>query len=122
MLYGIFLLRITIREAKKMFYARTFLLYENDMRKTWVINDTLQSNRRSKCQSEFRFGNRIICDTDEIAIILMTSSLISPVHCHNKCILPILLITILITFPPRNSRFIPLARITLANRLIILKN
>ena len=50
-----------------MFYARTFLLYKNDMRKTWsVINDTLQSNRRSKDQSEFIFGNRIIRDSDEI--------------------------------------------------------
>ena len=38
------------------------------MRKTWgVINDTLQSNRRSKGQSEFIFGNRIIRDSDEIA-------------------------------------------------------
>ena len=35
-------LRRTIREAKRMFYARTFLLYKNDMRKTrGVINDTL---------------------------------------------------------------------------------
>ena len=34
--------RRTIREAKRMFYARTLFLYKNDMRKTWgVINDTL---------------------------------------------------------------------------------
>ena len=57
-------LRRTIGEAKRMFYARTFLLYKNDMRKTWgVINDTLQSNRRSRGQSEFNFGNRIISRT-----------------------------------------------------------
>ena len=38
------------------------------MRKTWgVINDTLQSNRRSKGQSEFNFGNRMIRDSDKIA-------------------------------------------------------
>ena len=38
------------------------------MRKTWgVINDTLQRNRRSKPQSEFVFGNLMICGTDEIA-------------------------------------------------------
>ena len=38
------------------------------MRKTWgVINDTLQSNRRSKGQLEFIFGNRIIRYSDEIA-------------------------------------------------------
>ena len=34
-------LRRTIREAKRMFYARTFLLCKNEIRKTWtVINDT----------------------------------------------------------------------------------
>ena len=61
-------MRRTIRESKRMFYARIFLLYKNDMRKTWgVINDKLQSNRRSKSQSEFIFGNRIIRDSDEIA-------------------------------------------------------
>ena len=83
-------LRRTIREAKRMFYARTFLLYKNDMRKTWgVINDTLQSNRRSKGQSEFIFGNRIIRDSDEIAnyfndyfinISRTLSQQIQPVH------------------------------------------
>ena len=46
----------------------SILKKKNDMRKTWgVINDTLQSNRRSKGQSEFIFGNRIIRDSDEIA-------------------------------------------------------
>ena len=83
-------LRRTIREAKRMFYARAFLLYKNDMRKTWgVINDTLQSNRRSKGQSEFIFGNRIIRDSDEIAnhfndyfinISRTLSQQIQPVH------------------------------------------
>ena len=38
-------LRKTIREAKRMFYARTFLMYKNDMKKTWgVISDTLNLN------------------------------------------------------------------------------
>ena len=73
-----------------IFYARTFLLCKNDMRKTWgVINDTLQSNRRSKGQSELIFGNRIICDSDEIAnhfndyfinISCTLSQQIQPVH------------------------------------------
>ena len=58
-------LRRTIREAKRMFYARTFLLYKNDMRKTWgVINDTLQRNHRPKPQSEFVFCDIIIRDTE----------------------------------------------------------
>ena len=61
-------LRRTIREAKRMFYAKTFFLYKNDMRKTWgAINDTLQNNRRSKGQTEYIFGNRSIRDADEIA-------------------------------------------------------
>ena len=54
-----------------------------------VINDTLQSNRRSKSQSEFIFGNRIIRDSDEIAnhfndyfinISRTLSQQIQPVH------------------------------------------
>ena len=36
-------LRRTIREAKRMLYGTTFLLYKNYISKTWdVINDTLQ--------------------------------------------------------------------------------
>ena len=86
-------LRRTIREVKRMFYAieiLKFLLYKNDMRKTWgVINDTLQSNRRSRGQSEFIFGNRIISNSDEIAnhfndyfinISRTLSQQIQPVH------------------------------------------
>ena len=73
-----------------MFEGRTFLLYKNDIRKTrGVINDTLQSNRRSKSQSEFTFVNRIIRDSNEIAyhfhdyftnISRTLSQLIQPVH------------------------------------------
>ena len=55
------------------------------MRKTWrVINDTLQSNRRSKDQSEFLFGNRIIRDPDEIANNFNDYFInIQPVHSFN---------------------------------------
>ena len=36
-------LRKTFREAKRMFYARTFLMYKSDMKMTWgVISDTLK--------------------------------------------------------------------------------
>ena len=88
-------LRRTIREAKRMFYARTFLLYKNDMRKTWgVINDTLQSNRRSRGQSEFILVIVLLVIQMKLQIILMTISLISPVHYHNKFSLSIHLITI----------------------------
>ena len=58
-------LRKTIREAKRMFYARTFLMYKNDMKKTWgVISDTLKRNRKSKSQAEFIYENHVIRDTD----------------------------------------------------------
>ena len=61
-------LRRTIREAKRMFYTRTFLMYKNDMKKTWgVISDTLKSSDKSKSQVEFIVGNHIVRDTDEIA-------------------------------------------------------
>ena len=61
-------LRKTIREAKRMFYARTFLMYKNDTKKTWgVISDTLKRNRKSKSQAEFIYENHVIRDTDEIA-------------------------------------------------------
>ena len=56
-------LKRTIREAKRIFYAGTFVLYKNDMRITW---GTLQSDHRTKGQSEFIFGNHIIRDSDEI--------------------------------------------------------
>ena len=71
-------------------------MYKNDIRKTWgVINDTLQSNYRSKCQSEFIFGNRIIRDSDEMAnhfndyFINISRTLlqqIQPVHSFDHCL------------------------------------
>ena len=58
----------TIREAKRMFYIRTYLMYKNDIKKTWgVISDTLKSSDKSKSQVEFIVWNHIIRDTDEIA-------------------------------------------------------
>ena len=54
-------LRRTIREAKRMFYTRTFLMYKNYMKKTWgVISDTFKSSDKSKYQVEFIVGNHII--------------------------------------------------------------
>ena len=56
-------LRRTIREAKRIFYTRTFLRYKNDIKKIWgVISDTLKSSDKSKSLVEFKVG-----DTDEIA-------------------------------------------------------
>ena len=60
--------RKTIREAKRMFYARTFLMYKNDMKKTWgVINDTLIRNCKSKSLAECNYKYYVIRAIDEIA-------------------------------------------------------
>ena len=78
-----------------MFHARTFILYKNYIRKTWsVINDTLQSNRRLKCQSDCIFGNRIIRDTDEIVNHFYDCFINISCRLHNKFSMPIHLINI----------------------------
>ncbi len=61
-------LRKSIREAKRLYYMRTFNTFRNDVKKTWaVINDTM--NKRVKCEThdEFFVDNRIIRDPEEIA-------------------------------------------------------
>ena len=87
-------LRKTIREAKQMFYARTFLMYKNDMKKTWrVISDTLKINCKSKSQAELIYENHVIRDTEEIAnhfnnyfinISRTLSQQIQPTHTFNN--------------------------------------
>ena len=43
-------LRSIIKEAKRLYYHRTFLLYQNNVRKTWsVIKETLQRKKTTKC-------------------------------------------------------------------------
>ena len=43
-------LRSSIKEAKRLYYHRTFLLYQNNVRKTWsVIKETLQRKRNMRC-------------------------------------------------------------------------
>ena len=43
-------LRSIIKEAKRLYYHRTFLLYENNVRKTWsVTKETLQRKKGTKC-------------------------------------------------------------------------
>ena len=39
-----------IKEGKRLYYHRTFLLYQNNVRKTWsVIKKTLQRKKDTKC-------------------------------------------------------------------------
>ena len=61
-------LRKSIREAKRLYFMRTFNMYKSDIKKTWiVINETL--NKSIKCQdhNEFIIDNNKINDPNKIA-------------------------------------------------------
>ena len=61
-------LRRSIREAKRLYYTRTFAIDKNNIQQTWTImKDTLQ--RKTKCEipNQFFIGNRILINSDEIA-------------------------------------------------------
>ena len=61
-------LRSIIKEAKRLYYHRTFLLYQNNVRKTWsVIKETLQRENRHEMPGEFVWNNRVITDMTHIA-------------------------------------------------------
>ena len=61
-------LRSSIKEAKRLYYHRTFLLYQNNVRKTWsVIKETLQRKKKHEIPNEFVWINRAITDMNEIA-------------------------------------------------------
>ena len=61
-------LRHSIREAKKMYYTRTFNIYKNDMKTTWkIINDTLRRKSSTSCDAHFISNGQIIKNHDEIA-------------------------------------------------------
>ena len=47
---------------------RTFLLYQNNVRKTWsVIKETLQRKKKHEMPGEFVWNNRVITDMTDIA-------------------------------------------------------
>ena len=61
-------LRRSIKEAKRLYYTRTFAIYKNDIKQTWtIIKDTL--HRKTKCElpNQFFIGNRAVTNPDEIA-------------------------------------------------------
>ena len=61
-------LRSSIKEAKKLYYHRNFLLYQNNVRKTWsVIKETLQKKKEHEMPHEFVCHNIVITDMNEIA-------------------------------------------------------
>ena len=61
--------QVDIKEAKRLYYHRTFLLYQNNERKTWaVIKETLQRKKKHEMPHEFVCNNNIITDMNVIAI------------------------------------------------------
>ena len=61
-------LRKSIRQAKRMYYTRTFNMYKNDIKKTWsIIKDSLNNDSNNKTPFEFIVGNESISDPDIIA-------------------------------------------------------
>jgi len=62
------LLRKSIREAKRNYYARTFNIHKNDIKKTWsIINDTLNKKFKSQIHKHFVVDNEVIDDPSKIA-------------------------------------------------------
>ena len=56
-------LRSSIKEAKTLYYHRTFLLYQNNVLKTWaVIKETLQRRKKHEMYREFVCNNNVITD------------------------------------------------------------
>ena len=61
-------LRRSIKEAKRLYHHRTFLLYQNNVRKTWsVIKKTLQRKKKHEMPTEFIWNNHANTDMNEIA-------------------------------------------------------
>ena len=58
-----------IKDAKKIFYHKTFTAYKNDMKKTWAtINETLNKNKnKNDFPPEYIINNKSITDSTEIA-------------------------------------------------------
>ena len=51
--------RRSIREAKILYYIRTFAIYKNNIKQTWtIIKDTLQRKRKCETPSHFVIGNQ----------------------------------------------------------------
>ena len=61
-------LRRSIRQAKRIYYTKTFNMYKNDIKKTWsVIKDTFNNVSNCNVTSEFVINDETICDPDVIA-------------------------------------------------------
>ena len=57
-----------MKEAKRLYYTRTFAIFKNDIKQTWtIIKDTL--HRKTKCElpNKLFIGNRAVTNPDKIA-------------------------------------------------------
>ena len=62
------ILRQNIREAKKLYYNKTFLLYKNNILKTWsTIKETLNRTNNTKDIPLVYHNDTIIQDPTELA-------------------------------------------------------
>ena len=61
-------LRRSLKEAKGLYYTRTFAIYKNDVKQTWTIaNDTLHRKNNVNFLIIFFIGNRTLTNPDEVA-------------------------------------------------------
>ena len=61
-------LRMSIREAKRAYYMRTFNNFKSDIKKTWsIINQTLNNRSKTQLSDQFSVNNCTINDPNEIA-------------------------------------------------------
>ena len=52
-------LRRSIREAKRLYYTRTFAIYKKNIKQTWaIIKDSLQRKLNCETPSQFVIGNQ----------------------------------------------------------------
>jgi len=62
------MLRRSIREAKRLYYLRTFNLFKNNIKKTWsLINDSMKRNSMKTMNNEFMIDNKKTSDPQIIA-------------------------------------------------------
>ena len=70
-------LRRSIKEAKKIYYHRTFLLHQNNVRKTWsAIKETLHRKKKHELPNEFVWNNHVVTSPFNLIICLVCCSVI----------------------------------------------
>ena len=61
-------LRRSIKEAKRLYYTRTFPIYKNDIKQTWtIIKNTLHRKTNCELHQQFFICNRAVTNPDKIA-------------------------------------------------------